>query len=278
MEYTNLPNYYTHSSSYNTNSVLSVEQLGRDVSTPGFSYPQYNSTYVLSVVRNGKGTLESDGKKYNLSKNDAFLTYPNTLSIQTADQKEPWELCFISFSGSAVKDIIEKTVFKNNTVTVNLRNSDLADEIIKSTFLLNTGVRSDFALFESFFRIISFLDIQKTQIFINEEDSQNKYVTEIKRYIHSVYPENIKISEIANKLNINRSHLYRIFKAETGLGVEDYIINIRINHAKALLKDTSLSVTAVSALVGYKNYTTFFKRFKQSTGVTPIEYRKEISE
>lgn len=277
MEYTNLPNFYTHTSSYNKNSILSVEQLGRDISTPGFSYPHYDNTYVLSVVRNGKGTLETDGKKYNLSKNDAFITQPNVLSIQTADDEDPWELCFVSFQGDRAKDILEKTVFKNGAITVKLKNGDLAEEIIRCAVQLNTKPHSDFTLLEYFFRFLSYLDSQKNYITSDEEINQNKYVTEIKKYIHSTYPETIKISEISDKLSINRSHLYRIFKNEVGMGVEDYIINIRISHAKSLLKDTSLSVTAVSALVGYKNYTTFFKRFKETTGLTPIEYRQKTS-
>ena len=65
-----------------------------------------------------------------------------------------------------------------------------------------------------------------------------------------------------------------LIKSEMGIGVEDYIISIRINHAKSLLKDTELSVNTIATLVGYKNYTTFFKMFKQTVGITPLEYRK----
>ena len=275
MDYTNLPNFYTHTPSHSQNGILTIEQLGRDISTPGFSYPHYNNTYVLSVVRSGKGTLEANGKKYSLAKNDAFLTQPNMLSIQIADESDPWELCFVSFDGSAATNLIEKTVFKNGTVTVTLKNDMLAEEILSSTIKLNSTTHSDFTLLECFFRFLSFLDTQKAYTDSENTNAQNKYVAEIKRYIHSNYPEPIKISEIANKLSINRSHLYRIFKNETGIGVEDYIINIRMNHAKVLLKDTSLSVSAVASLVGYKNYATFFKRFKLYAGITPNEYRNK---
>lgn len=278
MEYTNLPNFYTHTVSYSQNPVLAVEQIGRDVSTPGFSYPHYNNTYVIYVVRKGKGILETDGKKYLLKQNDAFLTKPDSLSIQTADSDTPWELCFISFSGTVAKELIEKTVFKGGTTTVSLKNRDFANEIIRSTIRLNETFHNDFVLLECFFRMLSYLDSQKVFSVKKVEDNQNKYVAEIKRYIHSTYPDPIKISEIAESLSINRSHLYRIFKKETGIGVEDYIINIRMDHAKLLLKDTSLSVATVASLAGYKNYTTFFKRFKLATGVTPIEYRQRESD
>ena len=124
------------------------------------------------------------------------------------------------------------------------------------------------------FDFISYFDFQNSLPQNRRESNTPKYVTEIKKYIQANYIQPIKISDIADKLNINRSHLYRIFKAEMGIGVEDYIISIRINHAKSLLKDTELSVNTIATLVGYKNYTTFFKMFKQTVGITPLEYRK----
>lgn len=273
MDYVNLPNFYTHTASQNQPATLFIEQLGRNISTPGFSYPHYNNTYTLYVVRNGKGSLETDGKKYNLRKNDAFLTRPNLLSIQTSDEKDNWELCFIAFGGTAAEEIIKKTVFKDNNVIVSLKDDSLAEQIINATINLNSGIYSSFLLFEYFFKFLAFFDPLKNYPSLEYENSQNKYISEIKQYIHTNYPKLIKISEMANLLNINRSHLYRIFKKEMGIGIEDYIINIRINHAKVLLKDTSFSVSDVATLIGYKNYTTFFKRFKLVTGVTPIEYR-----
>lgn len=273
MNYTDLPNYYTHTISYSQNSFITIYQLGRNISTPGFTYSNYNNNYVVWVVRNGKGTFETGGKKYNLSKNDVFLTLPNELSIQTANQKEPWELCFFTFDGPLAKELISKTIFKNSTVTASLKSNALANEIISSAIFLNSIAPSEFSLLEIFFKFLSFLDIRKTAPLISEAESQNKYVAEIKKYIQANYLSPIKISDIADKLNINRSHLYRIFKNEMGINVEDYIINIRINHAKTLLSTTSLSISAIASAVGYKNYSTFFKRFKGTTGITPYEYR-----
>lgn len=273
MKYTDLPNYYTHTASYSQNSFITIHQIGRNISTPGFSYSNYNNNYVIWVVRKGKGTLETGGKTYNLLQNDVFLTLPNELSIQTANQNDPWELCFIEFSGTYAKELIEKTVFKGGALTANLKSGILANEIIASAVFLNSVAPSEFSLLEFFFKFLSFLDIRRVHPIAIDDEAQNKYVAEIKKYIQTNYLSPIKISDIANKLNINRSHLYRIFKNETGINVEDYIINIRINHAKALLSTTSLSVSAIASAVGYKNYSTFFKRFKGITNLTPNEYR-----
>ncbi len=270
----NLPNFYSHSVSFNQNESLNLLQLGRDVSSPGFSYPQYHNIYSVYFVNSGIGTVETQGKKYQLSKNDAFLIRPNELTIQTADTKKPWELYFFTFNGSLASEILNRTVFRNGAVSVTLKENHLPEDILDAVDYLNNNSHSELVTFEYLFKFISYFDIYKTIPEPQKEQSEQKYVAEIKKYIQSNYLNQIKITDIADKLNINRSHLYRIFKKEMGMGVEDYIINIRITHAKSLLTDTLLPISQISSLVGYKNYTTFFKMFKRVTGMTPIEYRK----
>ncbi len=275
MKSSKLPSFYSHTVSFSQNDFLNLLQFGRDLSSPGFSYPQFNNLYAIYYIKSGKGTLETQGKKYSLSENDAFLIRPNELAIQTSDVQNPWELYFFTFNGSLAHEILKRTVFKNGAVTVSLKENHLPEDILNATDFLNNNSHSELVTFEYLFKFISYFDIYKSIPELQKEQSEQKYVTEIKKYIQSNYLKQIKIADIANKLNINRSHLYRIFKKEMGMGVEDYIINIRITHAKLLLTDTLLPVAQISGLVGYKNYTTFFKMFKQTTGITPIEYRKQ---
>ncbi|MBE6787698.1 MAG: AraC family transcriptional regulator [Ruminococcaceae bacterium] len=274
MNTSNLPNFYIHSVSFAQNEHLNLLQLGRDLSSPGFSYPQYHNTYSIYFIKSGKGTVETMGKKYILTKNDAFIIRPNELTIQTADSKEPWELYFFTFNGSVAAEVLNRTVFKYGAVSTTLKENRLHKDILDATLYLNNNSHSILATFEYLFKFISYFDIYKTIPELQKEQTEQKYVSEIKKYIQTNYLNEIKISDIANQLNINRSHLYRIFKKEIGVGVEDYVANIRITHAKSLLCDSLLPVTQISALVGYKTYTAFFKKFKNLTGITPLEYRK----
>lgn len=277
MEGVNLPNFYNHNISLNQNDFLNLIQCGRELSVPGFAYPQYNNAYIIMIVKSGKGTLEARGEIYKLSKYDAFIIHPNELSILTADPKNPWELCFFSFNGKIADTLLERTAFKDNTISVPLKNDDLANDILEATAYMNNHSYSEFQTFKFLFEFISYFDVHKTLPINRNKAPEQKYVSEIKKYIQANYIQPIKISDIADKLNINRSHLYRIFKSQMGMGVEDYIITIRINHAKTLLKNTEFPVATIATLVGYKNYTTFFKRFKQTVGVTPLEYRKDAN-
>ncbi len=265
--------FHTHTVSFSQNPQISLIQIGKNIITPGLSYPQYHSNYLIGIVKSGKGVFETHGKKFNLSQNDAFICRPNELSVQTADKNDSWEICFFSFNGSLSDDIIKKTIFGKDVVSIPLKDSSLSSDIINATYFLNSNLYSEFTTLEYLFKFLSYFDIYKSVHNINQGQSQNKYVSAIKKYIHANYQKNIKIADIAEELSINRSHLYRIFHKEIGIGVEEYIITLRINHAKQLLIDSSLPVTTIAQLVGYKNYPTFLKRFKKIVGITPIEYR-----
>ncbi|MNY59192.1 HTH-type transcriptional activator RhaR [compost metagenome] len=64
-----------------------------------------------------------------------------------------------------------------------------------------------------------------------------------------------------------------MFKEVTGFGFSEYVNLTRVRQAQLLLKETGISVTAVSEQCGFGNFSHFGKIFKQLSGVSPREYR-----
>ena len=65
-----------------------------------------------------------------------------------------------------------------------------------------------------------------------------------------------------------------MFKKETGEGFAKYLIRLRMDEARNLLRETNASVAEVCTRVGYVDVKHFVKTFKAETGLTPGEYRK----
>ena len=59
------------------------------------------------------------------------------------------------------------------------------------------------------------------------------------------------------------------------MGVSEYIMTFRINHAKELLLNSSLKVNEISTLCGFNDYNYFTKVFKNKTSYSPRAYRKK---
>ncbi|MDF2656224.1 MAG: AraC family transcriptional regulator [Bacillota bacterium] len=83
------------------------------------------------------------------------------------------------------------------------------------------------------------------------------------------------IDELADQLEVTKPHLIRLFTAGTGISPGQYLIHIRMYHARSMLLsglDTPLEI--IAGACGYSNANYFCKAFKKETGMPPSEYRK----
>ena len=79
---------------------------------------------------------------------------------------------------------------------------------------------------------------------------------------------------ICKELGVSRALLYNKMKAITGGGAKEYITKIRIEKAKALIENTSLSIAEISDMTGFASQSYFSTAFKNYTGMTPSQYKQ----
>lgn len=84
----------------------------------------------------------------------------------------------------------------------------------------------------------------------------------------------VKARELAEDLHISLSQLKRIFRQYASTGVHEYLLTMKMNHARQLLRQGQ-SVNAVAEAVGFDTPNYFSAAFKREVGVTPGEYRKQ---
>lgn len=83
------------------------------------------------------------------------------------------------------------------------------------------------------------------------------------------------IDELADRLEVSKHHLIRVFSASTGISPGNYLIGVRMSHAKLLLQtsgDTPMEIIAGACGYSCGNY--FSKVFKKHTGLTPTQYMR----
>lgn len=100
----------------------------------------------------------------------------------------------------------------------------------------------------------------------------------LRRAIHFMeghYTERILLSEIAEQAGFNSQYFCSYFKNHTRSTPIEYLSNLRIRHAKELLRKTDLSILEIAMQSGFDNVSFFIQKFKNATGQTPGKYRKE---
>lgn len=93
-------------------------------------------------------------------------------------------------------------------------------------------------------------------------------------YIGSHYNTITSIDEIADSCYINKSHMCRLFKKETGLTVFEYMNHIKIQQSCEMIKNTNDSITDIAAKCGFSSASYFSYAFKEIMDCSPSQFRK----
>ena len=104
----------------------------------------------------------------------------------------------------------------------------------------------------------------------------DKMIDSVVADIRDHYMEDISLTSLAAKYNVSMGNLSKMIKDHLQLNFSDYIASLRIQRAKELLSDETLSIQEIAEIVGYNDYFYFTKVFKKIEGISPSKYRKEI--
>lgn len=100
-------------------------------------------------------------------------------------------------------------------------------------------------------------------------------VQRVVELIQKQYQDPLQLTEIADDLHLSPIYLGQLFKKETGATFSQYLVNWRIERAKAILRRSDTDIGQIAELVGYQNNGYFYKVFKKQVGVSPRVYRAQ---
>lgn len=116
--------------------------------------------------------------------------------------------------------------------------------------------------------------IRDTVGVIKSKPATKSIVEMVVDYIEHNIEKDISRESLAELVYLNPDYLARLFKKEIGESIGSYIINRRIGIAKEYFENTNEPINVVAIKVGYDNFSYFSKIFKEVTGFTPKEYKK----
>ena len=96
---------------------------------------------------------------------------------------------------------------------------------------------------------------------------------QIDEYIHQNLNKDLSVDKLCTVFRVSRSKLYNISNISYGMGISDYIRDLRIDEAKKLLSTTHLPIHKIAEMEGFMDVNYFIRLFKKKEGITPNSYK-----
>ncbi|RAV00995.1 helix-turn-helix domain-containing protein [Paenibacillus sp. YN15] len=105
---------------------------------------------------------------------------------------------------------------------------------------------------------------------------KNEHIGRILQFIQDHYKDSaLSLDRLAEEFDLHPTYISKLFKEQVEDNFIDYLIKIRIEAAKELLKNKSMTITDISDAIGYTYSRSFTRTFKKYTGLTPTEFREQ---
>lgn len=256
----------------------------------GIDYLHFHNCMEIGYCYDGQGILTIGEKDYHYSGNQFSVIPQNcphtTTSIPGTVSR--WEYLFVDVEGvlrelypSEIDDkrrgrLLQRINSKGIFCKAE-ESPEMADKILQ---ILNIMRKTEeFYVEEAKGILAAFLVTLARE---NPDDAQNEtkeekisvLISDALSYVSDHYMETIRIETLAEQCHISESHFRRLFSSCMNMGPLEYINLVRIQNACELLRKTDGMVSDIAFKCGFTVLSTFNRNFKQVTGCSPYEWRK----
>ena len=232
---------------------------------------------VMYYILNGKGTFNSSVHHVaKLQKGDLFMVPRSRTCYFQADHDDPWEYFWIGLSGAGTNEMIKASNLPNKNFLRQIQKTDFFETLKELYSTLNeehsllNNVKIASLTYQLFYHLI---DEFPNHPPVSKTPKIDQYQIAID-YLNKNYTDpTCNIVELCNRLGVSRSFLYSLFRKNTKISPQKYLMQLRMEAAKKELLNTTHNLKEISKKVGYGDEFTFSKAFKRYSGVSPNVFR-----
>jgi len=257
-------------------SLLHLQEVGQLKARKRHTSARKNlNSYLFFIVDEGGGTVEYDGETYRLERDDCvFFDCKRNYSHSTDESL--WKLHWVHFYGPNMSAIYGKYISRGGKVCFHTKwGNEYRDAVEKiHAIAASAGHVKDMKIHEKLSSLLVLLMEESGNEIERAVTGKGAQLQKVKEYIDTYYTEKITLDELSERFYINKFYLLEIFKREYGMGVNQYLIHLRITKSKGLLRFTDKTAEEISYECGMNSPNYFNRMFKKIEGITPGEYRK----
>lgn len=280
-----------------TNRVLSDFPVHCVSRTSPIRQPSLHSHqgYEWYLVLSGSGVFVAGGKVHELCPGTLIVVKPMALHMPRSEEEEPFHRYVLGFDGSCLEQLgfgpdgagmsehilrwLPGVDAEAVRWQLNARQLLSMQEVLARLEQETAEKREGYGLAVQSLLLQMFVGLTRlrTETVPAAETSgdrdRKKLVEGVLGYLAEHYREPVHSSDLCLRFHLSRSYLHRIFKQETGVSINEFLIAYRVNKAKELLKTSGDPLPEIAAAAGFQDLSHFCHMFKRLSGMTPGRYR-----
>lgn len=263
------------------NSDANLYEVGYQHCDPGYSITDYLPPHhVIHFIVHGHGWMRTGGRTYELGPGEGMFSTKHVPVDYIASKTDPWYYVWLHFSGVKLEKYLHEIRLSKRSPIFRVDDPAYCGRQIEDLFRVATQCEDQIRVEAYGLGVCYGLFAQVLQANQNAgasaeeaERPQAAYVERAIHYIGEHLGEELRMTQVASAVGLNPNYLCSLFRTETGLSIQEYMIRLRMQTARRLLMDVDNSVADVARMVGYKNSASFCKAFKKTYHITPGTYR-----
>lgn len=265
-----------------TNDLPSIQGIVFDYLDIQWSLKKHSTpVWEMSYIDEGKVKLEIEKNIYQGGPSDIFFIPPGVFHRDHFIKPHTYRACIIFFRWKWASVFFEHI---NNKKIKKIKHSARLEiySIINKIWEEFKSGKPDFKLLMNIYLQEIFVIIARNVLKPNETDiAKNDYyrydmLNDIRRYIGGHYAEQISLQSLSEKFKISPFYLTRLFSTKYGFAPHQYLLDVRIDNAKRLLKEKKITTKKVAYMVGFEDPNYFGKVFSKIVGITPAKYQNNF--
>lgn len=257
----------------------SVYQYGEEACEGGHAFgPFVRDHFLLHFVTSGKGVFATEDKEYTVSAGEGFFISPDRVTAYRADAAEPWHYFWIGFSGESAEGLLSEIGLSPAAPVFSFGDTARLKAIFDRVhFLPEDSVKAQLSLVSVLYALLAGIEAKREKSVRGAYrlfHTGKEYADMAALYIEQHYASRMTVGALSAHLGLHRSYFSTLFKKHYGVSPQEYFLRIRMEKARLLLDEGSISVADIARTVGYEDPLLFSRLFRKSVGVSPSEYRK----
>ncbi|TDW96371.1 AraC family transcriptional regulator [Dinghuibacter silviterrae] len=233
--------------------------------------------YQVIYIAGGEGSFESTHvPETAVPPGTVILLFPGEWHRFKPATRTGWDEYWVGFRGEVADNLVKRKFFDTSMALLPVGYSaavvDLFSAIIDQTRTERPGYQPYAA--GILLHLLGYVFSQTRQQSFGDTDGIKNKMEHAIMLLRSKIDEDVSIREIAEQLNVSYAWFRKWFKLYTGLAPQQYVIQLKMDKAKALLADSGNTIKGIAYQLRFEHPLYFSKLFKEKVGVSPESYRK----